>query len=119
MKVRCVKLTDVYGLPQRQSPWLTVGKVYDVLSLEQSSDQEWLLRIVGDGLNGVALFQAREFEIVTATIPQNWIISWRSDLLGLMPKPWSSSGFWERYYDGDEKAVRIFDEERAKVIGQL
>jgi hypothetical protein len=35
----------------------------------------------------------------------------------LLPEPWTQPRFWERYYDGDPDAVRIFEEETRKIVG--
>ena len=76
MKVRCVKLLDSRGNPQERSPWLTVGKIYHVLAVQQGTDGQWLLCLVGDGLNGVALFRLGQFEITSSKIPATWIVWW-------------------------------------------
>lgn len=39
-----------------------LGKIYDVLTIAFGTQQKWLLRSVGDGLNGVALFPLEQFE---------------------------------------------------------
>jgi len=117
MKVRCIKLLDSRGNPQTQAPWLTVGEVYQVMSVILGTDAKWALRLVGDGLNGLALFRLEEFEIVSAKIPSSWIVTWSSKgVFELTTEPWCQSGFWERYYDKDPEAVRIFENERRKII---
>lgn len=117
MKVRCVKLVDSKGKPQEQSPWLTLGKVYHVLSVTFGTQEKWLLRMVGDGLNGVALFPLEQFEIVSPAIPGTWIVTWNSKgVFELTTEAWRQSGFWERYYDRDPEAVHIFKEEQRKII---
>jgi hypothetical protein len=117
MKVRCIKLLDVFGNPQEESPWLTLGKIYHVLEVVQDTDRKWFFRIVGDGLNGVALFPLEEFEILTAKIPHTWIVVWgRDGFFELSPEPWSKLGFWEAYYDRSPDAARVFEEEKRKTI---
>jgi hypothetical protein len=117
MKVCCVRLTGAYGSSQEQSPWLTIGKTYHVLSVEFGSDRKWRLRLIGDGLNGVALFPLEEFETLSSKIPGNWVVSWGTGgFFELTPASWSGSGFWERYYDGDPLAVDVFEREKTKII---
>lgn len=116
MKVRCTRLLDSTGKPQEKSAWLTIGAIYNVLELFQSQNT-WLLRLVGDGPNGLAIFRLDQFEIVTQNIPNSWIVTWDKDgSLHLRPGRWSQPGFLERYYDKDPEAIRIFEEERRKII---
>ena len=117
MKVRCVKLLDSRGNHSEQSPWLTLEKAYHVLAVELDTNGKWLLRLVGDGLNGVALFSLDQFEMTSSKIPPSWIIWWRKNgLFELAPEPWTRPGFWEDFYDGKPEARRIFEEERGKII---
>jgi hypothetical protein len=117
MKVRCIRIFDSRGNPVERSSWLTIGKTYPVLSMIFQSNGERLLRLIGDGQNGVALFKWESFEVVTSDVPANW----RIDLdehgrVELAPKPWITLGFWNRFYDQDAEAIRIFQEERKKII---
>ena len=110
-------MLDAMGKPQEKSGWLTIGKTYHVLEVIQDTDRKWKLRLLGDGLNGVALFALEEFEIVSSKIPDAWNILWRRDgFFELTPLSWSENGFWEKYYDRDPNAVRVFEEERKKIV---
>jgi len=116
MKVRCIRLLDSSGKPQEKSAWLTIGKIYHVLELFQGHNT-WLLRLIGDSPNGLAIFQLDQFEIVTSNMPNSWIITWDKDgSLHLKPERWNQPGFLERYYDKDPESIRIFEEERRKII---
>jgi hypothetical protein len=115
MKAECVRLLGNDGEPQDQSCWLTIGKRYEVLEILFFRDRGWLLRLIGDVPNGVALFQLEMFEIVDPRIPPNWIATWGDKgTFCLSPRPWTDTGFWERYYDRDPKAIKIFEEERMR-----
>ena len=117
MKVRCVQLIDAFGKPQERSDWLTKGKVYQVLSVYQGADRKWKLRLVGDGLNGVALFSMEGFEVMTSTIPPTWIASWGNQgAFDMSPEPWTRVGFWEDFYDQKPYALKIFEEEVRKIV---
>lgn len=116
MKVRCIRLFDSAGKLQEKSTWLTIGKVYHVFEVVHERGR-WLLRIMADEPNGLALFQLEQFEIVTPKIPATWTISWGKDgFFELAPQQWCHTGFWESYYDRDPDTVRIFEEERRKII---
>lgn len=110
MKVRCIKLLGAREQLESTSSWLTVGKVYDVLSLEFESKGPRHVRLVGDGRNGVALFPLESFEVVSATIPLSWVACWNADgLFQLAPSRWMQDGFWEKYYDGDPEIIQLFE----------
>jgi len=117
MKVKCTKLIDSKGNPLDQSPWCTVGKVYYVLSVLLGSNGKWLLRLIGDGKNGVAMFNLEGFEVVSNRIPNTWIATWdEKGVFALTPSAWNQRGFWEKFYDRDPETVRIFEEEKRKII---
>jgi hypothetical protein len=106
MKVRCIRIFDPKGNPLDRSPWLTIGKGYVVLSVLFGARTQPLLRLVGDGGNGLALFRWDEFEIVSSIIPPTWILfPGPQSLVQLAPQPWTSPGFWERYYNQDQDAI--------------
>lgn len=116
MRVRCVRLLDARGKPQNESAWLTVGKLYDVLAVLQS-DEDWLLRLIGDEPQGLALFRLDQFEIVSPRVPSSWIAVWEEDgFFELSPEAWTKPGFWEDYYNKESGAINIFEEERKKII---
>lgn len=117
MKVRCIRIFDARGNPVEQSPWLTIGKVYLVLAVSFGTEPGPSLRLIGDGQNGVALFRWKEFEVVSSIVPPTWIIfPGLKSIVQLAPEPWTQPGFWERYYDRNPDAVRIFEEEAKKII---
>jgi len=117
MKVCCIRLIDSRGNAQEKSPWLTIGKTYHVLEVVQVIHRGWLLRLVGDGSNGVALFLLKQFKIVSSQVSPTWITTWdKDDFLIMSPAAWTEPEFWVRYYDGEPNAVRIFEEERRKII---
>ena|SRR2546425_9075809 len=117
MKVRCTKLIDVRGSPQLRSNWLTIGNVYHVLSIVLDIHGSWLLRLIGDTHPGVGLFPLQQFEVLSSKIPDTWIITWNSKgVFELTTNAWNQPGFWERYFDNDSEAIRIFEEERRKIV---
>jgi hypothetical protein len=116
MTVRCIKLANVKGESQTTSSWLTVGKTYQVLSIELDMDGNWFFRLNGDSSNGVALFEKDQFEIISAALPSSWVPAWNhKGGFELAPKAWTTPGFWERYYDREDEAVRLFDSEMKKL----
>jgi hypothetical protein len=117
MKVRCIKLLDVRGNLQDRSPWLTLGKTYHALTLALDTSNRWIIRLVGDGRNGVALFPLEQFAVVSARVSPSWIACWTSgNLFELAPERWTVEGFWEKYYDMDSEAIRVFEEEKNNIV---
>lgn len=117
MKVRCVKLLDTRGNPQTHSAWLTLGKIYHVLSVVLGARGIWLLRLVGDTVPGVGLFPLQQFEIVSSRVPSSWIITWNSNgVFELTTEAWNQPGFWERYFEHDAAAIRVFEEQRKMIV---
>lgn len=117
MKVRCTKLLDALGNSQTRSAWLTVGKVYHVLSIVLDSHGRWLLRLMGDSQPGVGLFPFAQFEITSSRVPSCWIATWNDDgVFELTTEAWNQLGFWERYFEHDVIAKRTFENEMRKII---
>ena len=117
MKVRCTKLIDTRGNPQEQSSSLTLGRVYHVLSVLLGINGEWKLRVITDGEKRPALFRLKQFEVISAKIPNTWIVIWNDKgFFQLTTHAWSQPGFWEKYYDRDPEAIQIFEDEKRKII---
>lgn len=117
MKVRCTKLFDSRGASQGTSSWLTIGKVYDVLTIEFERQGQWLIRLIGAGKSGAALFPIDSFDVVSSEVSPSWVASWNSDgFFQLAPEKWTQPGFWEQFYDREPEALALFDEEVARLI---
>ena len=124
MKVRCIKLTNAFGEPvldtkgnpAQSDGWLTVGKDYHVLEVLLDSG-EWKLRIMNDEGHTPALFPLANFEIVSPRISPTWIVRWgENGYFELTPEAWAAHEFWDRYFDQDSWARRVFEDERNKII---
>lgn len=118
MKIKCIKIyneqTKQY---QDTSSWLTVNKEYVVLEMLIRPEREVSYRLVGDNENQMpAIYDARQFVIVTNTIPSNWTVKQLpSGSFIFSPASWRELGFWERCYDGDPAALEIYKHE-ARII---
>lgn len=112
MKVRCVKTLNSLDQPVSESPRLTVGHTYKVLSIEMHQGQVQL-RLVGDDPYTPGLFTLAQFEIVDGTLSRNWVISMsEAGDVEIGPAMWASPGFWTRFFDRDPGAHKCFDIER-------
>ena len=118
MKIRCIKfINESSEVEEKASAWLTIGKIYYVLSVIYSWSGVLKYRIIGDDQETPALHDARQFETVSSVIPSNWIVISSLDRgFQMMPKSWSRIGFWEEYFDGDSKAVESLGAETKKII---
>jgi len=115
MRVRCIKLLDSLGRPTSSSPWAKLGAVYEVLDILVESGRV-SLRLVGDE-STPAMFQVEMFEVVDSTIPPTWTVtSAQPGCLYFAPTAWSRPGFWEDFFDGNEKARACFEAERKRII---
>ncbi len=115
MKVRCIKVLDSRSRPVERSAWAKVGSVYQVLGIGVEPAQT-RFRLVGEEATP-ALFEPEMFEVVSAKIPPTWVVtSPKPGYLSLEPEAWNGAGFWERFFDGEQKAVAAFNEEQAKII---
>ena len=107
MKVKCIKLVDEQtGESLESSSWLSVGKVYHVLSMNMEDGLPIKFQLIGNDGQTPAYHDANQFEIVTNNIPTGWVIDFMSQShFRLSPKAWSKPGFWEEYFDGEPEAV--------------
>ena len=108
MRVKCVKLLDALGQPASRSAWVSVGAVYDVLTLTVEPSGAIRVRIISnDGTPG--LHPLSQFEIVDNNIPGSWRIFCGHDgNLVMGPASWARAGFWERYFDNEAVARKDF-----------
>ena len=115
MRVRCVKIvSSVTREVLKSSSWISVGKEYDAFSIF-SDNGRIELRLVGDDPLP-ALFDISDFEVVDGSIPASWSISQVGDSgIEIAPSSWLGCNFWERYFDGDEEAVAMYEEEVLKM----
>ncbi|GAB7129749.1 hypothetical protein JCM19000A_42570 [Silvimonas sp. JCM 19000] len=117
MKVKCTRLLDSEGREVINSPWLTLGQTYHVLSIFINPDGKRSYAIVGCEKDGewpsMVAHQSECFEIVSTVAPSNWR-AWihESAAIGLSPLAWQDPGFNEGFFDHDPATYRIFVRER-------
>ncbi|MBB2965181.1 hypothetical protein [Methylobacterium sp. R2-1] len=111
LKVRCISLDLAHNGVRKISPWLRVGEIYSVLSIETSQETGTLYRLIvdkKDPIASVALFPSDLFVKVTDFNPTSWVKIRFDSCLVIAPKSWQSPGFWESFYDGDPVAENLF-----------
>ena len=111
MKVRCERLlSPTTGEPIERSPLLTVGREYLVLSVIAQPGTRVLIRLIDDEGHSPSLWDVRMFTTTSTRIPPNWGICLDKDgVLTIEPTEWQHDGFWEKYFDGDTRAVTEFE----------
>ncbi len=116
MKVKCIRLLDSNDKKVDSSPWLTLGRIYHVLSIFISQDGKRSYGIIshereGEWPNMVSL-QSDCFELVSTVIPSNWCV-WvhESSAIGISPKAWQDPKFEEGFFDHDPATYPIFQRE--------
>jgi len=116
MKVKCKHIyNEIKKEYQLTSSALTVGKEYLVIEIYISSEMKIRYRLPCDQNNQPALFDASQFEIVSERIPSTWIVRGKGALgnTGIVfgPKVLQEPGLWERIFDQDEEALKIYRRE--------
>lgn len=123
MKVKCIRLLDAFGREVGSSPWLTLGRIYHVMSVEIDADGKRRYGIVTSEVAGewpsMGAHQAECFELLSTTVPSNW----RSKIsangtVSIAPGAWQESGFFEAFYDRDLAAYPIFERERDLILSE-
>ena len=116
MKVRCVRLLNSKGLPEEHSEWVVLEKIYHVLELSAGRERI-TVRILGEIEMTPAIYDLRQFEIVSPKIPPNWILCRPTlDQIEFTPASWARSGFWEDFFNGMPDAINCFETERQKIM---
>jgi len=120
MRVKCLKiLSPDTGEEIGNSPWLTVGAEYIVLSLHIEDGGNIKFQLLCDDGYTPSFHNASQFEVISSKISSTW----RADFVpnsyfSLGPKAWSKAGFWDAYFDGNSDAELIFEKEKKAIFLQ-
>jgi hypothetical protein len=96
-------------------PWLEPGEIYTVLCVEAGKDGVRYRISSAFPPFTPALHPAEFFEVISAKMPDSWVVDVAGSFLDLSPQAWTESGFWERFFDNDPEAVRLFEVESYKI----
>ncbi|WP_155741425.1 hypothetical protein [Burkholderia territorii] len=123
MKIKCVKLLDVFGREIEFSPWLTLERIYHVMIVDIDCNGKRSYGIVTSEKEGewpnMGMHQAECFEIVSTVIPSNWRLQiGQNGSIGIAPGAWQMPGFFESFYDHDPDAYPVFERERSIIINE-
>ncbi len=96
---------------------LRPGKEYVILEVFSQSDGNTLFRVEFNEREDSALFDSRAFAITSHNLSPTWrYFQHSSGSFTLCPEPWSQLGFWEDYYEHEAYALRVYAEEKLKII---
>lgn len=123
MKVKCIRLLDVFGREVEFSPWLTLGRVYHVMSIEIGKDGKRSYGIVTSDREvewpSMGGHPAECFEIVSTIVPSNWrpTINIQGVII-FAPEAWQVSRFFADFCDRDPAVYPIFERERNIILNE-
>jgi len=122
MKVKCVRLLNSDGQEVEFSPWLTLGRVYHVMSINIAQDGKRSYGIISFHPAGewpqLVSHQEECFEVVSEVVPSNWRKWVNSGESGISPAAWQVPGFDVAFYDHDPSVYPIFERERDIILNE-
>lgn len=120
MKVKCIRLLNAYGEEVEFSPWLTLGRVYHVLSISIDQNGKRSYGIVSGFREGewpqMGSHQEECFEVVSDVVPSNWRTMVYQGITDISPAAWQEPGFYEAFSDHDPATYPIFERERDIIL---
>jgi hypothetical protein len=120
MKVKCVRLLNSDGREVESSPWLTLGRVYHVMTIFEDKNGRRRYGVINrhpdDEWPQLGSHQAECFEVVSEVVPSNWRTWVNEQASGASPAAWQASGFYEAFYDHNPATYPIFERERDVIV---
>ena len=122
MKVKCIRILNADGREVEFSPWLTLGRVYHVLSMSIDQNGRRSYGIISGYRKGewpqIGSHQEECFEVVSDVVPSNWRTMVYQDTTDMSPAAWQEPGFYEAFSDHDPATYPIFERERDIILSQ-
>jgi hypothetical protein len=99
--------------------WLKEGHTYTVLEIYVDS-RGINYRLISEESATPALHSSLLFEPVNSHVPSSWVISVENngESITMAPRPWLIKGFWEKFFDNDLDALKIFKQESYKITSE-
>ncbi len=102
-----------------EQSWLRLGSKYPVQAIYFDQEQGVRYRIISDDAATPALFAASAFTVIDGHIPESWRAhAYSSGAFTLGPAAWLEPGFWERFFDDDAEARRVFDLNTTRILDE-
>ncbi|MBC7624813.1 MAG: hypothetical protein H7232_15675 [Aeromicrobium sp.] len=122
MKVKCIQILNADGREVEFSPWLTLGRVYHVLSMSIEHDGKRSYGIISGYREGewphIGSHQQECFEVVSDVMPSNWRTTVYQGTTDMSPAAWQEPGFYEAFSDHDPATYPIFERERDIILSE-
>lgn len=122
MKVKCVRILNADGSEVEFSPWLTMGRVYHVLSMSIDPHGKRSYGITSGYREGewphMGSHQQQCFEVVSDIVPSNWRTTVCRGFTDISPAAWQENGFYEAFADHDPATYPIFQREREIILSE-
>lgn len=100
---------------------VTIGRSYDVFAMTIFLGIAWYYVLNDDGHDWPTWAPAPLFGVLDGTLPRSWVVGYfrfaNGDQYPILSFPeWATDhAFYERLVDGDEAAVRIFQQRRQEI----
>jgi hypothetical protein len=122
VKVRCIRLLNDNGDEVEFSPWLTLGRVYHVMSYTVVPNRGRYFGIITSHPEGewpqMGSHSEKCFEIVSDVIPSNWRSWHQGELQGASPVAWQKNNFFLAFSEHDPDAYSVFEQERDLIVSE-
>lgn len=121
MKVKCVNIYDEFLKEFVSTNYsLTIGKDYLVIAMYINPKEDVYYRLLDNDPDGrSALFDASQFNVVSDVIPPNWRVTQnKTGTITFSPLAWKVPGFWEKFYEYDPEAKKIYEKELKIIIDE-
>ena len=122
MKIKCIRLLDSGGREVEFSPWLTLGRIYHVLSIFTDQNGKRSYGIISGFREGewpqIGSHQEECFEVVSDVVPSNWRTMVYQNTTDISPAAWQAPGFYETFSDHDPTTYPIFERERDIILSE-
>lgn len=122
MKIRCIRLLDSDGNNVEHSSWLTIGKIYHVMSIFVDVKGRRHYGIINRHPEGEWPQMGQHFEecfeVVSDVLPSNWLQWERSEASGVAPAAWQAPGFYEKFSEHDPATYPVFERERDIILSE-
>ena len=122
MKVKCIRLLNADGQEVEYSPWLSLGRVYHVLSIFTGQDGKRSYGITSGYRKGewphIGSHQQECFEVVSDVVPSNWQTKVYEGATDISPAAWQEPSFYEAFSNHEPATYSIFERERDIILNE-
>ncbi|HEY2566621.1 MAG TPA: hypothetical protein VGH95_02775 [Candidatus Aquirickettsiella sp.] len=117
MKIICRKIISATTKKDlgESSPWLKIGKEYNVLAINLIEELGIEIFIQTEHFDEPKFFDIDGFEFIDQSIPSSWITKigqvYHRKVMTMLPKSWNYESFFEDLGDENPDAMKLFTQE--------